>query len=186
MLLVLWDFIKTHLFYWILGAVALFAFHAWLQEHDARLQAQTQIKQSEEVVTDLRSQIASRKEQTDQQKQVIIREVHDAATPAQQIELIPKLAEVPLNPVRLDDQKVQVDIQPLVEQLGKCKEDAIELGACRQDTINLDAIVFEKEREIKALHNKPGFWHRLASDAKKVGIGMAVGAGLILVERGIH
>jgi hypothetical protein len=107
-------------------------------------------------------------------------------TPAQQIALIPKLAEVPLNPVRLDDQKVQVDIQPLVEQLGKCKEDAIELGACRQDTINLDAIVFEKEREIKALHNKPGFWHRLASDAKKVGIGVAVGAGLILVERGIH
>jgi hypothetical protein len=78
MLLLLWDFIKTHLFYWILGAVALFAFHAWLQEHDARLLAETQVKQSEEVVTDLRSQIASRKEQTDQQKQVIIREVHDA------------------------------------------------------------------------------------------------------------
>src|SRR4051812_42527334 len=107
MLLLLWDFIKTHLFYWILGAVALFAFRSWLQEHDARLQAETQVKQSEQVVADLRSQIAARATETAAAKQVIIREVHDAVTPAQQIALIPKLAEVPLNPVRLDDQKVQ-------------------------------------------------------------------------------
>src|SRR4051812_27261475 len=105
------SFIKPHLAYWIIGAVALFAFHSWLQEHDARLLAETQVKQSEAVVTDLRAQIASRKEQTDQQKQVIIREVHDAKTPEQQIALIPKLTGVPLNPVRLDDQRVQVDIQ---------------------------------------------------------------------------
>lgn len=174
------SFIKPHLVYWIVGAVALFAFHSWLQEHDARLLAETQVKQSEEVVTDLRAQIASRKEQTEQQKQVIIREVHDAVTPTQQIALIPKLTEIPLNPVKLSDQAVQVDIQPLVEQLEKCKEDAIELGACRQDTINLDAIVFEKEREINALGKKSGFWHRLAADAKKIGIGAAIGGALVL------
>jgi hypothetical protein len=180
MLSKLWNVIKPHLFYWIIGAVALFAFHTWLQEHDARLLAETQVKQSEGVVSDLRSQISSRKEETDQQKQVIIREVHDAATPAQQIALIPKLAEVPLNPVSLPDapSAVKVELAPLISQLAKCKDDAISLGACRQDTLNLDSIVFEKDREIKALGKKSGFWKRLASDSRKIGVGMAIGVGV--------
>jgi hypothetical protein len=180
MLVQLWNVIKPHLFYWIIGAVALFAFHTWLQEHDARLLAETQVKQSEEIVTDLRSQIASRATETAAAKQVIIREVHDAVTPAQQIELIPKLAEVPLNPAPLPDapSAVKVELAPLIAQLAKCKEDAISLGACRQDTINLDSIVFEKEREIKALSHKSGFWKRLASDSRKIGFGAALGLGV--------
>jgi hypothetical protein len=180
MLVQLWNVIKPHLFYWIIGALALFAFYTWLQEHDARLLAETQVKQSEDVVTDLRSQIASRKEQTDQQKQVIIREVHDAVTPAQQIALIPKLAEVPLNPAPLPDapSAVKVELEPLITQLAKCKDDAISLGACHQDTLNLDSIIFEKEKEIKALGHKPGFWKRLASDSRKIGVGAAIGLGV--------
>lgn len=182
----LWSAVKPHLFYWIIGALALLFANSWLHEHDARLLADQQKKQSEAVVSDLRAQIAARATQTVAAKQVIIREVHDAKTPEQQIALIPKLAEIPLEPVKLSDDTVQVDTLPLIEQLAKCKEDAIELGACRQDTINLDAIVFEKQREITALQKKPGFWHQLGSAAKKVGIGVVIGAGLVLAERGIH
>lgn len=176
----IWNFIKPHLFYWIIAALALFAFHTWLQEHDARLLAETQVKQSEEVVTDLRSQIASRATETAAAKQVIIREVHDAATPAQQIALIPKLAEVPLNPAPLPDapSAVKVELAPLIAQLAKCKDDAISLGACRQDTLSLDSIIFEKEKEVKALGQKPGFWKRLVSDSRKIGVGAAIGLGV--------
>lgn len=181
-MLAVWNFIKPHLAYWIIGAIALFAFNSWLREHDARLAADQQVKQSETVVSDLKAQIAARATETAAAKQVIIREVHDAVTPEQQIALIPKLTEIPLEPVKLSDRTVQVDTQPLIQQLAKCNEDAIELGACRQDTLNLDSIVFEKQNEIKALQKKPGFWHRVGSAAKKV----AIGAGLVLVERGIH
>jgi len=175
----IWSGIRPHLFYWILGAGALFAFHTWLAEHDARMLAEVQVKQSQIVVKGLQDQIASRDADADKQVQVVVKEVAAAKTPAQQIAAIADISSVPLNLKPLPEvlgqpPAAQVDLAPLVEQLGKCKEDAIELGACQKDNQNLEAIALEKDKQVKALGKKPGFWHRIGGGLKTALGGAAV------------
>jgi len=182
----LWLLVKPHLFYWIVGGVCLFAFKSWIAEHDARLLADAEVKTAQSTIDQLHQQIAAEKVETQKQVQVIIKEVAAAKTPEQQIAEIPKLADMPLNPQPLPDapSAVKVDLQPLLAQLSECKQDSIKLGACQQEIQYRDQIEVEQGKQVTALKKKPGFWARVGSTAKKVAIGVGVGAVTAVVIRG--
>ncbi len=166
-----WSVIRPHLFYWILGIGAIFAVHFWLKEHDRRLLVETEVKQ-------LQEQIDNRDDTAQKQVQVIVKEVAAAKTPEQQVAEIPRISDVPLN-IKLMPEVVgqppaaQVDLEPLMQELSQCKQKDILLEACQADTADL-------KQQVNVVAKKPGFWHRVGSAAKKIGIGVAVGAGLVL------
>ena len=186
MILAAWQFVKPHLFYWIVGAVCLLAFKSWIAEHDARLLADAQVKDAQTTIDQLRQQIASGKVEVQKQVQVVVKEVAAAKTPSQQIAEIPKLAAEPLNPQSLPDapSAVKVDLQPLLAQLSECKQDSIKLGACQQEIQYRDQIEVEQGKQVTALKKKPGFWHRVGDTAKKVAIGAGVGIVTVVLVRG--
>ncbi len=169
--MILWNFIKPHVFYWALGIGAFVAMHSWLAEHDARIKAELQISQ-------LQEQIDNRDDQAQKQVQVIVKEVAAAKTPEQQIAEIPRISDVPLNVKLLPEvlgqsATAQVDLAPLMVELSQCKQKDILLEACQSD-------LADTKQQVKIAVKSHGFWHRLGSGAKKVGIGAAIGAGLIL------
>lgn len=187
-MILFWQFVKPHLFYWI-AAVALFVvFRSWIGEHDARLRADIGVKDAQVQIDALKQQIATRQVETEKEVQVIVKEVQAAKTPEQQIDLIPKLTDGIIQPMPVfdDPTHVKVELEPLVEQLGKCKEDAIKLGSCQQELADRLQIEMKQDSQVTLLKKQPGFWHRLASGSKKVAIGIAVGVGAVLVARGIH
>jgi|SRR6185369_8652647 len=171
---------KTHVFYIVLITVGWVAFHSWLQEHDARLAADSTIKQQEAQVADLKQQIVTAQQQAAQKVQVITKVVHDVKTPADAVLAIPKLTNVPLDVRQAVDNPAQVSVAaiPLVTLLGEAQTDKINLAACQQVGALKDQQLTAKDTEIAALKKKPSFWKRVTGTAKAVGIG--VGIGLLL------
>jgi hypothetical protein len=174
----LWAFLKPHVWYWVLIAGGLLAFHVWLQEHDARLLLEPQLKASRDKIAELQAQRQQNDQQAAQQKEVIIREVHDAVTPQQKVDLIPNLADnVKLNPVIVPPSpdlpnapsQVKVDLDPLVSELSQCKQNSIDLGACQSDLRTADAVAMEQNKQIGLLKKKPSFWQNFGRDAAIIG-----------------
>jgi hypothetical protein len=179
------HFVLGHLV-WVVGiAVALVIGHSYLAEHDARLLADAQIKISEANVKALTDQIAATNAAAAQKVQVVTKIVHDAATPAQVVEAVPQLTDVPLHTRIAPDNPVQVSVDalPFINILGQAKTDAINLAACQENLKTETAIVDVKQTEIAALKRKPSFWKRLSGTAKTVGIG--IGIGLFLGAHGL-
>jgi hypothetical protein len=182
----LWVLVRPHLFWIVLISGGLFFFRMWLSEHDARILADVQVKESQSTIDQLRQQIAAGKVETQKQVQVIIKEVQAAKTPAQQIAEINKLAQNPIHaePVLSDPSKVLVDLAPMLEEESECRQQAVKLGACEQEIKLRDSIDIEQGKQVAALKKKPGFWHRVADTAKKVAIGVGVGIVTAVVIRG--
>jgi hypothetical protein len=171
------HFVLGHLV-WVVGiAVALVIGHSYLAEHDARLLADAQIKISEANVKALTDQIAATNAAAAQKVQVVTRIVHDAATPAQVVEAVPQLTDVPLHTRVAPDNPVQVSVDalPFINLLGQAKTDAINLAACRDNLKAETAIVDAKQTEIVALKKKPSLWKRVGGVAKAVGVGIGIG-----------
>lgn len=171
----------SHLVWIVAVSVALILGHSYIAEHDQRLIADQAIKVSEAKVSQLQQQIAANDAAAAQKTQTIIKIVHDAATPAQQLAAVPLLSDVQLNarPLPLlvpnGQPEVAVELAPLVQELGKCKQDAVQLTACQMDLTAEKAIVGQKSDEIKSLKKKPSFWKRVTGVAKAVGIGISIG-----------
>jgi hypothetical protein len=182
----LWPIIRPHLFWIIVGSVALFGFRSWMAEHDARLLADVQVKESQGTIDGLRQQIAAGKVETQKQVQVVVKEVQAAKTPAEQIAEINKLAQNPVHaePVLEDPSKITVDLAPMLAEESECRQEAIRLGACEQEIKYRDAIDVEQGKQVAALKKRPGFWHRVADTAKKVAIGVGVGVVTAVVIKG--
>lgn len=167
MLTWLTTFGKTHLTYIVIILIGLIAFRSWLAEHDARLAADNTVKS-------LQQQIGAINTAAAQKVQVVTKVIHDLGpvpTPAQVVQAVPQLTDVPLNTRVVAGNPVDVEVtaQPLVQLLAQAKEDAINLKAC-QDVSVL------KDQQITALKKKPNFWHRFLGTAKAVGIGIGIGA----------
>jgi hypothetical protein len=179
------NYLKTHLFYLILIAAGIFAGRLWLQEHDLRVQAEAQVKQSELVVKDLQSQIVQTQQQAAAAIKAVQAKVIYVKTPAQAVTAIPDLSTVDLHPRLLPDNPLQigVDAVPLAQELAQCKEDKIALDACSATDKAKDGIIDQKDLEIKALKKKPSFWNRVKSTMKSVGIG--IGIGFALAHHGV-
>lgn len=176
------SYIKTHLFYIILILAGLGLFRFWIHEHDARIAAEATVKQEQTKVADLQDQIKAVNAAAARQVQVVVRTVEAVKTVPQAVTAIPQLTDVPLNArpsVDKPEVQVSVDAVPLVQALGQCKTDKINLDACQQDQIKLQAIVDSKDKQILALQKKPRFWARLWGYTKVglafAGIGIAVG-----------
>lgn len=163
---------------WIAAiAVALVMGHSMLAEHDARLQADAQIKISESQVKDLQAQIVATNAAAAQKVQTVVKIVHDVATPIQAVAAIPQLTNVPLNARVSPDNPAQISVDAVafIGLLGQAKTDAINLAACTDNLTNQTAITAAKQIEILALKKKPAFWKRVEGTAKAVGIGIGVG-----------
>jgi hypothetical protein len=171
------TYAKTHLFYILLIAGALVGAHVWLQEHDARVKADDVIKQQQSVVALLQQQIVTNNTQAAAKVVTITKVVHAARTPAQVVQALPQITEVPLEArVAVDNpSQVSVDALPLVTLLGQAKVDAVNLAACTVDLKAETAIVVAKDSEIVALKKKPKFLRRVIGIAKAVGVGVGIG-----------
>lgn len=172
---------KFHTAYVVLFAIlalgSYIAVHSWLSEHDARLAAEQQEKVSEAAIKGLQSQIQDRDAQATKQVEVVVKTIHDVATPAQAISAIPTLSDVPLNarPAIDNTTQVSVDAIPLAQELATAKVCAIQLPVCQQDLKDTKSIVSQKDDEINTLKKPQGFWSRVKSTAKVLGIGIGLG-----------
>lgn len=196
----------THWFWLIFIGLGLVFAHSWLTEHDARLQADAQVKVSEANVAVLQKQvvsndadIASLKQQMAQsdaearkQVETLTALVASVRTTPQAAKGIAQMTDDKVQPVAQANGDVvipQPQVIPLFQELAQGKEDAVNLQACKADLVTQQAItaktqdsltaeqgiVKEKDTEIVALKKKPGFWHRVCSTLKQVGIGLVVG-----------
>lgn len=178
------SYIKTHLFYILLIVAGIFGARYWLHEHDARVQAEAEVKQEQLQVKDLQQQILAVNLAAQKQVQVIVKTVQAAKTPEQVVAAIPQLTDIPLNARVVPNNQVDVtvDSQGLVKELGQCKMDRTNLDACQENTIALNKIVAAKDLQLAALQKKPTFFHRLWAYTKVglafAGIGFTLGKGL--------
>ena len=162
---------KTHLFYLVIGAVILIALRSWLQEHDARLVAESRVKESESRV----SQIVAEKQAAIAVLQTKAKAVQTAP---QAIAAIPEISSLDLHPRPLPElpTAVAVEAVPLYQALNACAQDRVERLACEK-------IVVEKDVQIKALKAKPKFWKRLGGELKRgtfyVSVGIVVAKVLL-------
>lgn len=173
----IWTYLRTHLFYVVLIGIGLLFFRSWLLEHDGKLLAQQQQKISEQRVQDLAQQNQAIKEVAQRQVVVVQKTVAAVKTPTDAVAVIPSLTTVPIRP-QLDaahPSLIEVDPIALVKELGQCKQDSIQLDACTKESANKDAIIVEKDAEIKVLKKPRSFWQNLKSGAKLIGIGLGIG-----------
>lgn len=179
------TYARTHIFYLVLIAGAVFGAHVWLQEHDARVKADSVIKQQEVLVATLQEQITANDAQAAAKVKTVVKIVHDAVTPAQVVQVAPTLTDVPLHTRLATDNpsQVSIDALPFVALLGQAKVDAVNLAACTVDLKAEKDIVVAKDTEIVALKKKPNFFKRVLGVAKAVGVG--VGIGVLLSHGGV-
>jgi hypothetical protein len=177
---------KTHLFYIILIVAGVAGFRTWLSEHDARVDAERQVKQSQQLVKSLQDGIASRDADLSKRQQVVVRVVHDVASPAQAVAAVPLLVTPQQDQdlqtkVAVDDPKaVEVQAVPFAQLLGDYKLETQENQTCQADLVDEKKIVTEDEAVIKALKKRPRFWRRVGGVVKEVGLGVL--AGFVLAE----
>lgn len=173
-------YVKTHAYYLILIALGIVGFRSFLAEHDARLLVTQQLKISEEKLSGMAAQMNAVNAARDQQKQAVTQAVAAIKTTPQAIAAIPQFTNAPLNAKISpgDPSQISVAALPLIDLLGKCKTDEIELMACTENSKTKDAIIAEKDKDISALKKPQNFWKRTLSTLKAVGIGIGIGAAL--------
>jgi len=177
------QFFGTHLFYLVIIAIGIVAFHAWSQEHDARLAAEATIKTSQVTIATLQQQIQQTNTQAAAKVRTIVKIVHDlgpAPTTGQIVAAVPQITDAPLNArvITNDPTNISVAAQPFLQFVEQATTDKVNLGACQSDLNNETAIAAQKDVQIAALKKKPSLIHRITGVAKAVGIG--VGVGLLL------
>lgn len=193
---------------WILGAVALVAViligRAWLQEHDARLQAEARSTLDKQKADDAQAIIGSAnnaKSQADAtlkatlasiaQQRTIVVTPQQAATVANTLPNLPKpveAKEVPATATAPASQEIVIpkeDIPAFQKYKLDCDANAATLNACQLNTAQDKIIADEGAVKLRAMTDdrdswkataKGGtFWHRLKHDAVQIGISAAVG-----------
>lgn len=179
------QFLGTHIFYIVLIAVGLLFWRSWLQEHDARLLAEEEIKKSEQQVEGLQKQIVTNDAAAAKQISSLHALRQQTKTPQQAIAAIPSVSSLPLNTREGPSLGTAiVDVVPLFQELTQCKEDAIDLQACRSNYQLQTDVVAQKDLQIAALKKKPRFWKRVLSTLKTAAIGAAAGEVLHVAIRG--
>jgi hypothetical protein len=179
------EFLKTnagHIIGFLLLAVVVGVIgHSWLAEHDARLIADGQVKAAQAAIDTLKGQQTAVTKAAQVQVTVLQREAEAVKTAPEAIASLPSVTptdSAPLQPEAIPDapDRASVLAVPLYQDLNSCKQCTVNLDA---ETKKLDLQVqidAEKDAEITTLKKKPGFWHRVGTTAKTVGVGVAIGA----------
>lgn len=170
-----------HLEALVIAGALVFGGRAWLQEHDARLQADTQVKSAQSAIDSLKAQQNTVRQEADKQVIVLQKEAAAVQTAPQAIQALQKDPEVKaalptLETVPNAPDQVQVNALDLFKGVNKCEQDAVNLGACTKELDLQKQIDTQKDTQITALKKKPGFWSRLGKGAKIVGCSAAGGA----------
>jgi hypothetical protein len=169
---------------WIVAAiVGGIAFHSWIAEHDQRLKAEQQQKISETNVKSLQQQIADRDKQTAAQVAPVVKIIHDTVTVPQAIANLPAVVNQPLpTPVIPQPNNAvlipEPDVIPLFQQVADDRVCRALLATANQDLTDQKGITKQKDDEISALKKPKGFWKRVASTAKVIGISAGIGFAL--------
>lgn len=176
---------RIHVAYLLVFAVASggawVAVHSWIQEHDARLMAETQTKASQQVIASLQQQILTRDTQAQAKVAAIQRQQAAVKTPEQAVLAMPDVSNLPIAitkaPVGLDYVLPAPDVMPLYTALAEGKRCAIELDACQgnyADQLKINGqLQFQVDSWKKA--GKGTFWSRVWGITKSVGVGIVVG-----------
>ena len=169
------TFLQHHL-PWVIIVIALVAGgHYWRIEHDARVVAEAQAKQSEAAIKTLQQQIADNDARAQEQIATLQQIVKQVKTPVQVVAALPQVLPQPLPvaPIVQPDQSILIpapDVLPLFQDLAAGKQATIELAQCQVDLKAETGIVNQKQDEIVALKKKPRFWKRVGHDLKIVAI----------------
>ena len=192
----IWELVRPHLFYWIVGFVVLLATWHWLNEHDAKLDAQraAQVAVLQQQTKDFQTEIDSLKkgnDERDAQATATIAALQKIAakvtTPQQAIAALPDVSALPLHsrPSIDNPSQVSVDAVALFQELSACKQNAVALATCEANRTSDEKIIKDKTGQLVnadaeiAIYKKPtSFWKRVKTTGKTLAIGVAVGYAL--------
>jgi hypothetical protein len=179
----------------LLGGGIAFAAYGWLQEHDARLKAETQSGQQQKQIDALNQQQAETQKALDAKLASIERQRSQPATAAQLVSdaanLLPNLPEplqvqaAPANPALPNAPATQevvipeADFKSIRDAQLTCQEDAAKLNACQateQDATQQLRLAEAQRDEWKTAAKGGSIWHRALGAAKWFAVGAGTGA----------
>lgn len=177
--------LTKHAFAVAIAVCVVFAGRVWLQEHDARLTADQTVKAAQVQIDGLQKQKDTVEATASAAIAALKKQAAAVRTPAQAIPEIPKVAARDLQPEALPNapDKVAVQAVPLYQELNECKQDTADLAACSAKLDIQEKITAEKDTQITALKQKPGFFHRLGRAVKTTACA-GIGGGLGSVKGG--
>jgi hypothetical protein len=183
------SFVKHLLFVAALVAVFIVG-RSWLQEHDARLNAEATVRNAQTAIVSLQAQKADVAKTAQAQVVILQREAAAVTTAPQAVAALPTVEApgVNIHAEALQDApatattpavegRIAVDAVPLYQELNVCKQDAVKLDACTKELAIGEAIGKQKDIQIVALRAKPSFWHRVET-AAKIGGAIAAAGGI--------
>ncbi|HZP06752.1 MAG TPA: hypothetical protein VFB43_17770 [Terracidiphilus sp.] len=164
----------------VIAVALVFGGRLYLQEHDARMQADAQVKAAQTAIDSLQKQQTA--VQTQAAKEVVVLQERAASvqTAPQAVQalqsdpqvkaVLPDLAALP------DSPNVSVNSLDLFKGANQCEQCAVNLAAEQKQLDLQKQIDVQKDTEIAALRKKPSFLHRFLGAAKVVGCSAAGGA----------
>ncbi len=178
----------------------IFTGYGWLQEHDARLQAETQTGQQQKQIDGLKQQQAATQNALTRQLTALERMRQTPATASQmvsdartllpglpvplQVETGPRDASLPNAPSAQSIVIPEADFKSIQDAQITCEESAAKLATCQSlgDNDKKQIQLAEQQRdEWKTAAKGGSVWHRALGAAKWFGVGAGAGAGLYAV-----
>jgi hypothetical protein len=165
----------------VIAAVLVFAGRIFLQEHDARIVADAQVKAAQSTIDDLKKQQTEVEKVAKAQVIVLQKEAVAVKTGPQAIESLDNDPQVKavlpsLTPVPDEPGIVQVNALDLFKGVNACEQNSVNLGACSKELDIEKQIDGQKDDQIVALKKKPSFLRRLGKAALVVGCAAGGGA----------
>jgi hypothetical protein len=184
----------------LLGGVLVFAAYGWLQEHDARVNAQTQTGQQQKQIDLLQRRQVETQQALDNKLTAIEQQRKQPATAPELVSdtasLLPSLPEalqvrtVPENPGLPDAPATQevvvpaADFKTIRDAQLTCEEDSAKLAACQNDRQETDQelkLAESQRDEWKTAAKGGSLWHRALGAAKWFAVGAGTGAAAYAV-----
>jgi hypothetical protein len=181
----------------LLAGFLVFAGYGWLQEHDARLKAETQTGQQQKQIDGLKQQQVDTQNTLNQKLAVLERTRQSPATADQlvsgastllpglpvplQVQTAPRDPTLPNAPGTQTVVIPEADFKSIRDAQVTCEENAAKLGACLTlgDESKQQLELTEQQRdEWKTAAKGGSIWHRALGAAKWFAVGAGAGAGL--------
>jgi hypothetical protein len=175
----------------------VFVGYGWMQEHDARLKAETQTSQQQKQIDGLQQQQAQAQNSLNKQLAALEKSRQTPATATQLVSdassLLPNLPvplqvqTAPRNPALPDAPATQTviipeaDFKSIRDAQVTCEENTARLATCQTlgDASKQQLKLAEQQRdEWKTAASGGSIWHRALGAAKWFAVGAGAGAGL--------
>jgi hypothetical protein len=175
----------------------IFTGYGWLQEHDARLQAETQAGQQQKQIDGLKQQQADAQNALTQQLSTLEKMRQTPATATQlvsnadaalpglpqplQIETTPRDPALPNAPESQSIVVPEADFKSIQQAQITCEENGAKLATCQslgEDSKKQLQLTEQQRDEWKTAAKGGSIWHRALGAAKWFAVGAGTGAGL--------